>query len=217
MGRPIHYKLLPVSLLSLFCNVENDMSTQLPSQECFMNFVQLFDDFRKSRQQIERHQLGMAKNRLCLAPDQLQIPRDCLKNLTEAEQSLKKSYTAVLSDVRKETCGSEKLSRLHATSSKGSHSPTSIVALLKDHGEKVALFSSMTSRGVTYIGYNGLDLQTELNNHGRRDAYVLFFSEQAIRDSETWTANKSLMLHLLQTAQQGSFFAIVDCDATDTA
>lgn len=217
-GRPVSYTLLPVSMLSLFLPIEVnvDITSTLPSVECLKGFVHLFDEFRASQQDLNDYQSYVSKHKLYMPETHVQTVSDRVRNLRTAEEALKANYAIVLQDVRRGISDSERLWQLLRDSNVGDLSPKKIATLPDGHRELLAFIDMMVVNGATYIGYNGLDLGTELSRQGDVAAYVLSFSEAARQDDRSWKANQNLLLELLKEPHRRSFVAIVDCDATAT-
>jgi hypothetical protein len=70
----------------------------------------------------------------------------------------------------------------------------------------------MVASGATYIGYNDLDLNSEISSHKDGEVYVLCFSSLARAHQQSWVSNQALLLELLRKAQRNCFIAIFDCD-----
>lgn len=215
-GRPIVYRLLPVEMLSFFnldMYIDVDLSPTLPSHECLKRLVQLFDEFRVCRQKLDDYQSYVSKHKLCLPPLHVQGVTDRVRDMDIAEHNARDNYANVLQTVRAGTSDPEKLWQLITECTRGNLSPKTLSTIADDHEAKVKFIDAMAARGATYIGYNGLDLQTELSLQSGRDCYVFFFSDAARQDAASWNANQALLQSLLNDSQQRAFVAIVDCDA----
>jgi GTPase SAR1 family protein len=215
-GNPLVYSLLPISMLTLFLPVEVnvDIAATPPSAGCLKKFVQLFDEFRDSQQKLNDYQSYVSKHKLYMPDNHIQTVADRVRNMRIAEEALKTEYARVLQDVRCGTSNAEKLWRLYRDSAVGDLSPKEIATVADGHREKVEFIDMMVAKGATYIGYNGLDLKTELSKQGNIEAYVFSFSGAAKQDGRSWEANRTLLLELLNEPNRRSFVAIVDCDAT---
>src|SRR6202007_1707096 len=124
-GKPLVYSLLPVSMLSLFLPVEVnvDIAATPPSAECLKKFVQLFDEFRASKQKLNDYQSYVSKHKLYMPDNHVQTVADRVRNMRVAEEALKAEYARVLQDVRRGTSDPEKLWQLHRDSAVGNQSP----------------------------------------------------------------------------------------------
>jgi GTPase SAR1 family protein len=215
IGKQVMYNLLPVSMLSLLSlvQVDVDILPTLPSHECLKRFVQLFDEFRSCQQRLQDYKSYVTKHKLCLPPHHVQDVDDRVHKMKISEQNLRSKYANLLQDVRSGRSGPEPLWRLATDYTSGSSSPKAISTISDDHEGKVNFINTTVAKGATYIGYNGLDLGSELSRQGDRDCYVFSFSDAAKQDVASWEANEALLQSLLNDPQHRAFVAIVDCDA----
>ncbi|RMZ81539.1 hypothetical protein DV737_g2502, partial [Chaetothyriales sp. CBS 132003] len=215
-GRPVFYKLLPIQMLSFLnlVQVEIDISPTMPSQECLKRFIQLCDEFKAVEQPLSEYQTFASKYKFCLPPNLSDDLTNRLGQLKIAELGLRNSFAQTLQDVRGGRSDPEVLWQLINDSSQGPRSPKALLTFAEDFQRKVTFIDSMLTQGATYIGYNSIDLQSQLARRGSLESYVLFFSEAAKDDEESWNANQALMSSLLQSRKKNTFLAIVDCDAT---
>lgn len=218
MGYAIAYTLLPVSMLSLFLPVQigKVISTGSVSTDCLKKFVQLFDSFRASRQELHDYHLLVAKQVRYLPPEHVKAVESNARDLRIAEESLKAKFAKGLQDVRTLSADPDTLWQLLREFSSGTLSPKSFMAIKGEHQEKVHFIEYMVANGAVYIGYNGLSIQAELSRKGAIDSYIFRFSKAAMAERQSWKANWDLLQQLLKERQKGTLLAIVDCDASTT-
>ncbi|MCJ1360029.1 MAG: hypothetical protein MMC33_010032 [Icmadophila ericetorum] len=215
-GVPMNYTILPISVLAMILEVDIRISTPAtpPSTECLKKFVQLFDKISVSKQKLNDYYSFVSKRKFYIPPSHTQAVVDRVGDTRDAQNSLQAKYAGVLQDVRGGTSDPEKLWQLLQEFSNGDLSPERITSLVDEHRERVEFIDMMVAQGATYIGYNGLDLNTELARQRDPDAYIFWFSGMAKQDRLSWNANQSLLQELLNTPHHQCFIAIVDCDAT---
>ncbi|KAH6678225.1 hypothetical protein B0J14DRAFT_582210 [Halenospora varia] len=218
-GKPVSYTLLSVGMLPMFLPVEVsfDLKAEPPSAECLKQFLHLFDEFKSSQQKLNDYHLHASSRKLYIADSHLRDVEGRMRRMTSAEKTLKARYTALLKSVRGGTADAENLWDLLRDFSLGDSSPKQIMAIEEGHQEKADFASALVSKGAVYVGYNGLDLNTELSNRRSGDAYVFSFNKEAMSEPASWKANHYLLLELLNEPQRKSFVAIVDYDATSTS
>jgi 50S ribosome-binding GTPase len=215
-GKQIVYKLMPVEMLSFFSldiQVDADLSPALPSHECLKRLVQLFDEFQVCRQRLDGYQSYVSKNKLYLPPSYVQDITGRVHDMDIAERNARDKYASTLQAVRAGTSDPEKLWQLVTDCTRASLSPSTLSTIADDHEAKVDFVDAMVAKGATYIGYNGLDLRTELLRQSGRDCFVFSFSVAAMQSVPSWGANQDLLQRLLNDSQPRAFVAIVDCDA----
>lgn len=215
-GKQIVYKLMPVEMLSFFSldiQVDADLSPTLPSHECLKRLVQLFDEFQVCRERLNGHQSFVSKYKLCLPQNYVRDVADRLRNIDIAERNARDNYGSALQAVRAGTSDPEKLWQLATDCTHGPLSPQQLSTIADDHSAKVDFINVMVAKGATYIGYNGLDLRTELSRQRGRDCFVFSFSKAAMQAVASWDANQDLLQRLLSGSQGRDFVVIVDCDA----
>ena len=217
-GDPIVYKLLPIQMLDFLnlVQVEADMRLNMPGQDCSKKFIQLCDEFRQVEQLLSEYRSFAAKYRFCLPPSHLDDISQRLNQMQSANMSLRSSFVRTLQAVRGGTADSDALWQLIKDYSDGPRSPRALSTFAQDFQGKVAFIDSMLTQGATYIGYNSVDLNTQLRQRGNAESYVFYFGEEAKKDEESWNGNQALMLSMLGNRKPGTYFAIVDCDATRT-
>ncbi|KAF4631768.1 hypothetical protein G7Y89_g6371 [Cudoniella acicularis] len=218
-GKPITYTLLPISMLSMFLPIEInfDLTAEPPSTECLKRFLHLFDEFKVSQQKLNDYQLFVSNNKPYLSEDHARDVAERVQRMKSAEDALRANYTVLLKGVRSGAVEPEKLWELLRSFALGDSSPKKILTVEDGHREKAQFASMMVAKGATYIGYNGLDLNTELSGRRDVDAYVFSFNDVARQDPTSWQANQNLLLELLNEPNRRSFVAIVDYDATSTS
>jgi hypothetical protein len=216
-GKQIGYKLLPVEMLSFFnldIQVDANLSPTLPSHECLKALVQLFDQFQVCRETLNGYQSYVSRHKLYLPQDYVQDVANRLRDIDIAERNARDNYGSILQAVRAGTSQPDVLWQLATDCTRGPLSPQQLSTVTDDHKPKVDFIDAMVAKGATYIGYNGLDLRTELSRQSGRDCFVFSFSKPAMQAVTSWSANQDLLERLLNDSQRRDFVVIVDCDAT---
>ncbi|KAJ9656414.1 hypothetical protein H2198_004992 [Neophaeococcomyces mojaviensis] len=215
-GKQIVYKLMPVEMLSFFSfdiQVDADLSPNLPSHECLKKLVQLFDEFQACRERLNRHQSFVSKHKSYLPQNYVQDIAGRLRDMDIAERNARDNYGSTLQAVRAGTSDPDKLWQLVTDCTRGHLSPQELSTIANDHSIKVDFIDAMIAKGANYIGYNGLDLRTELLRQRDRDCFVFSFSKAAMQATASWSANQDLLQRLLNDSQGRDFIVIVDYDA----
>jgi len=216
-GKPIVYTLLPIDMLAVFFTIEiqEDVTYLPPSAECLTKFVQLLDEFCTFRQRLSDYETYVINHKTYMPEGHAQRVANRLHRIKTTEMNLRSKYASVLQAVRNGTSDPNKLWILLKEFATGDSSPKQIAAVEDSQLEKVGFIQNMVPRGARYIGYNGLDLNSELAKRTHGDAYTFSFSAQAMQDQRSWDANQTLLLELLNESRE-RFIAIVDCDATSS-
>lgn len=215
-GRPILYRMLPVQMLSLFnlADVDGDKLPTMPSQDCMKKFVQVCDEFQARHQLLQGYDEYVSANKFHLPAAHIQDVKQRLVAIQSAEQRFRAEFGQRLYHVRSGQIESEKLWQCISDASQGPNSPNAISTLSDDYRWKLDLINEMTRAGATYLGYNGLDIRTQLAKRGDGRSFVLYFGEKACQEQDLWNMNKGMMLSLLDDHKAHDyFFGIVDCDA----
>ncbi|KAL2076230.1 hypothetical protein VTL71DRAFT_1173 [Oculimacula yallundae] len=214
----LFYILLPISLLNVFLRVqttENAVYCQ-PTQEFLAYLVRVFDKFDSARQKLNDYEVTVMAHRWCL-------PRTLTKSLgiqqqrlEDARTALQRRYARSLVEVRR---GSSKMETLRTLLDEFTHGPSSPSEIVKTDGTqwaKLQFIDKMVQNGANYIGYNDLDLNTEIARRCDGTVYVLCFSSLARGNQQSWASNQALLLELLQRTTPKSYIAIFDCDSIGT-
>jgi hypothetical protein len=217
-GKPIVYTLLPITMLAVFLPIEikEDVSSTPPSIECLTKFAQLLDDFASFRQGLNDYQVYLKNRKSHMPPGHAQSVASRIWRMENAEMTLKSRYARDLLKVRNGTSDPILLWQLLREFAVGDSSPKQIGTVEDSQQEKAEFIKRMISKGATYIGHNGLDLDSELHKQRNGDAYVFSFSSLAMREKQSWEANQALLLELLDVPHRNGFIAIHDCDAIST-
>ncbi|KAH8585939.1 hypothetical protein B0O99DRAFT_474606, partial [Bisporella sp. PMI_857] len=218
MGYPVSYTLLSVSMLPLFLPVQigNPLPTNPVSADCLKKFVQLFDSFRASRQELNDYQIIVSKQIRYLPPEYVAAMEKNVGDLKLAEDNLKTRFARSLVDVRTASADPDVLWQLYREFSAGDRSPNNFMEIKNVHREKLHFIQHMVANGAVYIGYNGLNVQAEISRRGATDSYIFRFSKAAMEEKQSWEANRGLVEEILEEHRQGTLVAIVDSDASKT-
>jgi hypothetical protein len=217
-GKPIAYTLLPISMLAVFLpiGIIGDVPSVPPSAECLTKFVQLLDEFSSFRQRLNDYQAYVMKHKIYMPGDYPRSVAHRVGRMRTEELTLKSKYAHALRGVRNGTSDPNTLWQLLREFAVGDSSPKVIAAMEDGHKEKVDFIEKIVPKGATYIGYNGVDLESQLSKRGVDDAYVFSFSTLARQDQQSWAANQALLLELLNEPRRKSLIVILDCDAIST-
>jgi GTPase SAR1 family protein len=217
-GKPILYKLLPIHVLGYLnlVQIELDIRPNPPSHGCMKKFIQLCDEFRTLEGPLLEYKAFASKYKFCLPPNHLDDIVERVHRMKTTEQELRRDFARTLQDVRRGMNEPDMLWQLINDYSQESRSPKAISTFAEDYQGKVAFIDSMLSQGATYFEYNSAGLRSQLAQRRNVDFYIFLFNESARQDPDTWNANQALMLSLLSDRKKNTFFAIVDCDATQS-
>jgi hypothetical protein len=211
----VFYTLLPIPLVGVFLRTEitGGVAYIQPSQELLTYFVKIIDEFDSCRRKCNDYQAFVAAHKWCIPETHIRSIASQKQKLEDAKTVLQTKYARVLVNVREGHSKLEKLRVLLGEFARGPSSPKEIAKLDKSQQAKLQFIDKMVGSGATYIGYNGLDLDSEISRHKDGEVYVLFFSSLAKGDQQSWVSNQALLLELLQKTQPNRFIAIFDCDA----
>lgn len=211
----VFYTLLPIPLLNVFLRTETTETITCiqPSEEFMSYFVKLFDEFDEFGRILNDYEALVLAHSWCVPVTQIQGITAQKEKLENARKDLKLSYARTLLMVRKGDCKLERLRVLLEEFVQGPSSPKEIARLDEYLQVKLQFIDKMVEHGATYIGYNGLDLNSELSKHDDGEVYVLFFSNEARGNQQAWVSNQALLLELLQKTRDKCFIAICDIDA----
>lgn len=216
-GRPVVYTLLPVEMLKylLQINVTVNGTLNQPSPEYLNKFRELFDQYVSSQAKLNDYQSYVNNFKTYLPQHHIEQVNKSVSDLANLELQLKTEYARILQDVRRGATDATSLYQLLQRYSANDFSPQKIASISNGMKDKIALIGTAVAKGATYIGYNGRSLRSELSRRGACDAYILFFNEATMQDMQSWKANQNLFLDMLKQRANGTFLAIVDCDACD--
>ncbi|KAH7333253.1 hypothetical protein BKA65DRAFT_41978 [Rhexocercosporidium sp. MPI-PUGE-AT-0058] len=216
-GNPVFYTLLPIPLLNVFLRVysANTVVYHQPTQEYLAYLVRLFDKFDFARQKLNDYEAFVKAHKWCLPGSLTGTLASQQQQLEDARNTLQKKYARLLVEVRQDQSKMEALRTLLNVYARGPLSPNEIAKTDDTLRVKVYFIDKMVESGATYIGYNGLDINSEISRHQDGKVYVLFFSSLARSDQQSWASNQALLLELLQKNQNQSkcYIAIFDNDS----
>ena len=214
-GTPVVYTLVPVGMLPLFLPiiVQADATAMPPSPDCLQRFVLLFDQIQVAQQKLNDYQSYVTRHELYMPKDHIRLVAERVKDMKNAESSLKSAFARALQDVRSGVHEPAKLWDLLRDPRIADFSPQSIANLTESQHEKVEFINKMVTNGATYVGYNNIDVKVELSRVRAIDAYIFSFASTAMKEQRTWDGNQKLLLELLKDRRQKTFVAIVDEDA----
>jgi hypothetical protein len=211
----VFYTLLPIPLLNVFLRMETaeDVTCIQPSQDILTYFVKILDEFDFHSRNWNDYQAFVQTHKWCLPEAHLQSIASQRQKLEDARTALQTKYARALVDVRKGHSQLQTLRRLLGEFAQGFSSPREIAKFDESQQAKLHFIDKMVESGATYIGYNDLDLDSEISRHKDGEVFVLFFSNLARGDQQSWVSNQALLLELLQKNQPNCFIAIFDCDS----
>ncbi|KAF8850415.1 hypothetical protein BDZ45DRAFT_731598 [Acephala macrosclerotiorum] len=215
-GWPVSYTLFPIGTLSLIfgfhVNIEKPWAPTDPVH--LHSFVDLFDELHSYQNQLQLYLSSISKHKRYLAEDHIQEVENCVRDLAKSQEKLKKQYAKLLLEIRRGETSPLALQELQRQVL-ADNAPTERIAAVADiQLEKLDFISTAVTRGVTYVGYNGVNLNSIISRKSDQDICVLFFNSAAIQDRESWDANRSFLLELLEQREAVDSIVIADCDAT---
>jgi GTPase SAR1 family protein len=214
-GWPMSYTLFPIGTLSLIfgfhANIEKPWVPTDPVH--LYNCVDLFDELQSYQNLLQFYLSSISKQKRYLAEDHIQEVENCARDVAKSQEKLKKQYAKLLLEIRRGETSPLSLQELQRQVLVDNASTERIAAAADMQLEKLDFISTAVAKGVTYVGYNGVNLNSIISRKTEKDIYVLFFNSAAIQDRESWDANKNLLLELLKQGEAVDSIAIADCDA----
>lgn len=216
-GKPLTYKLMPISLLSSVISRKISVPVAISDVEsgCFESFVRIFDEITATRQELNDYHSLLRQNRDYVPQDHIRSVGDCIGEARNFEASLQARYATVLNGVRS---GTEDKSALWSLLREDSNSDIKIRQLSgiisRNYKEKIQFLNGLIAQGAKYIGFNGESLDLELCSRPDTNIYVLHFSETAKSHSELWKQNLAILYQLFNETTH-PLIILKDHDAVD--
>ena len=213
-GKQLMYILAPVASLARQLDLEMnaDLTIAHLNTDCLQKFVYLFDSLRNATLKLNDYNTEVSKYTFCLPPDHIRLVAQYLQDTKLAEAQLKENYAQVLKDVRCGKSDAQELFHLLADAHENLPSLSDVDVLMGQYREKISFVEMVITKGVKYVGHNGITLDNELMDGRYEDVYVLYFSENARRERTTWEGNQYLLLQLLENAKTKYKVVVVDCE-----
>lgn len=223
-GKPVTYRLLPVSIFMSF--IQDDDGDETPpigttaiqiSPEHLDRFCAAFEDLLATHRHLTDYSAFLSSHWRYVSPDHVQFVQRHCNDLRRTIADLKASYGHALRDIRTGTRPASILQDLHQSIVAAEGGPLDAATIVDQEREKAEFVARTVNYGAVYFGYNSnTSLLSFLGHHGYsgRAVYVLYLSHAAIRD-DTWPVNKALLFDLLDTERAaGAQVVLMDCDST---
>jgi hypothetical protein len=230
-GKPVTYRILPVSIFMGFVQDDDDeeedddddsgettpagATVVQVSPDLLENFSMAFEELLVARRRLADYAVFLSTNNRYVSPNHLNDVRRSAEELRKAIADLENSYGEALCDVRRGSRPTSVLSALHQSvvAAGEAHQSASVV---DQEREKIEFVARAVRSGATYIGYyirtSILDLLASQPHS--TTTYVLSFGSATMRDA-SWPANQALLFELLDVEHRaGAQVVLEDCDAT---
>ncbi|KAI0425683.1 hypothetical protein F5Y09DRAFT_334771 [Xylaria sp. FL1042] len=211
-GRAMVYRLLPLCMIGLFMEVESAISSPYVAvgAESTQKFIRLFDQFVTCDRELSDYcNLVSLNNQICPAKH-LQETHTWRRKLRGAQRSMVQQYAEALFRVRSGEAEVKELDSLYRSYAQGENSPSEIASVAAGQRNKIDFTFSATRKGAIYVESKEAAMRS---TNGKR-AHILFYSQPAMKDHETWKANKDLFEEMLHHREPDTVYVLVDLDST---
>ncbi|KAI1419081.1 hypothetical protein F5Y12DRAFT_789359 [Xylaria sp. FL1777] len=194
-GRAMLYRLLPLSMIGLFMEAESAISSPYVAVSAVSthNFIQLFDQFITCDRELSDYYDFITLNHQIYPIKHLQDIHTRLRKLRQDHRRMEKQYAETLFKVRSGEAEANQLESLYRSYALGENSPSVIASMTAGQRNKIEFAVSVTRKGAMYVESKEAAMRS---TNGRR-AHILFYSQLAMKDYETWKANKDLFEDML--------------------
>ncbi|KAK3687828.1 hypothetical protein B0T22DRAFT_510761 [Podospora appendiculata] len=208
---PIAYTLVPLSFLSLFriLEIKADNLVRQPSAECLDKLMELFQQLRDSHLALHDYNTRCRGFKSVVPLDHSRSVFTLRRQGKKAIETFRANYATALEQVRIGNADPERLWQLLRDFQGSEASPEN----LRSHdvySAKMKLFSRITREGAKYIGYDKRESLKDLLANSQHDAFVMYFNNEAIDESDLWKETLALFMTKLQ---EKNLMIAVDCDA----
>jgi hypothetical protein len=213
MEHALTYTLLPTMILEyvLSMSVECNLTLTQPSAEMLDNILSTFDQFRKAKALLARHEGYVKSHHVFVAKEHISEIEN-MKDVSRATfESFQPEYARLLYEVRAGRAGMHDLARLVTGVRQGDHDLGHVVSLTQKFVRLLPFLTRATSLGAKYHGYNKTQFDAASLRH-HADAYVFELNEPSSRDCENWEGMTSLLLNVLEDSQGQTRVVLLDCD-----
>lgn len=215
-GTPIMYRLIPVKMLQYvgLAQISGDEITSSFSPENLKKSFSLFEQFRSRCKSLYSQKKLLQHHSLFVDPESLRDFERMIIDIVSTEQQMRTKLASLLKGVRQGVSGPDALENMLQDFAAETLPSNTTAALTDADLAKLTFLEQATSLGAHYFGYGGPDVSQALRHCGKQIAYVLFLNAAAMRDQETWHANRDIFLRKLEDNHGNALIAVVDCDAT---
>lgn len=208
---PLNYILLPLSVLSTMGLVQNPtgaVSAQ-PSPQCVERLSNALEHLQ-CRPQAESYYNYIKRYRFCVPAEHIREVEQYIKDVKVVEASFKDDTTDILQRLRHGVYDTSHIEQLLLNLETGNTSPQRSQKLLHAYVSKIHFVNTVISEGGKYVDYAGPALDRELSTLRSKDAYVMFFNTQVMKDPRSWPPHLALLKNLL--GERGNSIAILVVD-----
>ncbi|KAI0910960.1 hypothetical protein F4823DRAFT_340271 [Ustulina deusta] len=211
-GRAMVYRLLPLSMIGLFMEAESVISSPYVavSAESTHKFIQLFDQFVTCDRELSDYYSFISLNHQICPAKHLQETHTRLTQLRGAHRCMEKQYAETLFKVRSGEAQVNQLESLYGSYSQGENSPSVIASVAAGQRNKIEFAVSAARKGAIYVESK----KAAMKSMNDRRAGILFYSQSAMKDHETWKANKDLFDEMLDHREPDTIYILADLDST---
>lgn len=215
-GKPLIYKLMPLSLLASVLNRETSIPLTIECLETdsFEKFVQVFDDLASVRQQLNDYQTLLQQHRDYIPPDHIRTIGDRISEVKNIETRLQGDYARKLQAIRSGSAEIIELWQLLEEFGLGNSKVRELVDITSgSFKEKIRLLDVLVAQGAKYIGFNDKSLDLELGATPDVDIHVLHFSDASKTHTELWKQNLAVLHQIMNDATRQPHIILKDHDA----
>jgi predicted GTPase len=217
-GKPITYKLMPLSLLAKILNHETSIPLAIERSETESSgkFVQLFDDLAFVRQELGDYRTFLQQHRDYVPSEHVRAVGDKISEVKNIENVLQRDYARKLQAIRSGSTDKIELWQLLEEFGVGNSKVHQLAAITTGNfKEKIRFVDGLVKRGVKYIGFNGDSLDLELGANPDDDIHVFHFSEAAKVHTELWKQNLAVLYRIMNDTVRQPHVILKDHDAFD--
>ncbi|KAI0117447.1 hypothetical protein F4814DRAFT_448448 [Daldinia grandis] len=210
-GRPIMYSLLPINVLGLIMESEDNLGAAMTSvsleTECHL--IHLLDEFSYSYQKLQNDYEYISQHSKYCSERLRKEVESKISKLGSAMQNFEHQFAEDLVNVRDGKNKENILNGLYDDYTSNETSPATIANTTDTQITKIKFILEATRMGATYV--NTEDPTTD--SIGSKDAYLFSFSDAALNDSKSWNGNTALFKELLGHQNPDILYIIADDDA----
>ncbi|KAM0240174.1 hypothetical protein ACHAP5_008031 [Fusarium lateritium] len=210
-GHAISYTLLPIDLLrqllSGTVSVPNSTQWFRPDVQTGI-FMELLDEINDSKGKLDEYRLFLQGKRQYVAGAHIDRLNDTITSLDTAHRNIKANFSKAVADIRDGTSGQQCLQRLQ-----GGFPRMPFTIIVDEQSDKIGFIDECVRSGATYIGFNGLSLDSvALPAHGL-SPYAFHFNNYVVKFSRSWKDQRDSLMEFIWLPDRRSQVYLVDFDA----
>jgi GTP-binding protein EngB required for normal cell division len=211
-GHAISYTLLPIHLLRQLLSgtvpVPNSILGFRPILQ-IGPFMDLFDEFNDSKEKLDAYRLFLQGKKQYVTRDHIDRLNDTITSLDIAHKNMKAGFSRAVADIRDGTSGGHCLQELHVSFPR----IPLFTIIVDEQSDKINFIDASVSSGATYIGFNGLSLNSVTRPHSGPPPYAFRFNNYVVKFSRSWEDQRASLMEFLWLPDRRSQVYLVDFDA----